>query len=78
MYHSLFAACDDPVPLICQGTWEGCILTEACGVTALAMIRRFTPSHQCASAELPEEIKNAISHRSRALQKLLKCWNSGP
>ena len=68
----------DPVPLICQGTWEGRILTEACGRTALAMIRCFTCQPSVRLAELPEEVKNAISHRSQALQKLLKCWNSRP
>ena len=69
----------DPVPLICQGTWEGRILTEACGSNGFGYDPLFyVPSHQCASAELPEEIKNAISHRSQALQKLLKCWNSRP
>ena len=69
----------DPVPLIFQGTWEGRILAEACGTNGFGYDPLFyVPSHQCASAELPEETKNAISHRSRALQKLLKCWNSGP
>ena len=69
----------DPVPLICQGTWEGRILTEACGSNGFGYDPLFyVPSHQCASAELPVEIKNAISHRGQALQKLLKCWNSVP
>ena len=69
----------DPVPLICQGTWEGRILTKACGSNGFGYDSLFyVPSHQCASAELPGEIKNAISHRGQALQKLLKCWNSGP
>ena len=69
----------DPVPLICQGTWEGRILTEACGTNGFGYDPLFyVPTHQCASAELPCEIKNAISHRGQALQKLLKCWNSRP
>lgn len=38
----------------------------------------YVPTHQCASAELPGEVKNAISHRGQALQKLLKCWNNRP
>lgn len=69
----------DPVPLICQGTWEGRILTEACGKNGFGYDPLFyVPTHQCASAELPGEVKNAISHRGQALQKLLKCWNSRP
>ena len=69
----------DPVPLICQGTWEGRILTEACGTNGFGYDPLFyVPTHQCASAELPGKIKNAISHRGQALQKLLKCWNSRP
>lgn len=69
----------DPVPLICQGTWEGRILTEACGTNGFGYDPLFyVPTLQCASAELPGEIKNAISHRGQALQKLLKCWNSRP
>jgi len=63
----------DPVPLICQGTWEGRILTEACGTNGFGYDPLFyVPTHQCASAELPGKIKNAISHRGQALQKLLK------
>jgi XTP/dITP diphosphohydrolase len=31
----------------------------------------FVPTHNCASAELPPEVKNALSHRGQALQKLL-------
>ena len=69
----------DPVPLICQGTWEGRILAEACGTNGFGYDPLFyVPTYQCASAELPGEIKNAISHRGQALQKLLKCWNSRP
>ena len=69
----------DPVPLICQGTWEGRILTEAHGSDGFGYDPLFyVPTHQCASAELPEETKNAISHRGQALQKLLKCWNNRP
>ncbi len=69
----------DPVPLICQGTWEGRILTEAYGSDGFGYDPLFyVPTHQCASAELPEETKNAISHRGQALQKLLKCWNNRP
>ena len=62
----------DPTPLICQGTWEGRILTEARGSGGFGYDPVFfVPSHGCSSAELPAEVKNALSHRGQALQKLL-------
>ena len=62
----------DPTPLICQGTWEGRILTEARGSGGFGYDPVFfVPSHGCTSAELPPEVKNALSHRGQALQKLL-------
>jgi XTP/dITP diphosphohydrolase len=62
----------DPTPLICQGTWEGRILTEARGGGGFGYDPVFfVPSHGCSSAELPAEVKNALSHRGQALQKLL-------
>ena len=69
----------DPVPQICQGTWEGRILTEASGSNGFGYDPIFyVPTHQCSSAELPQEVKDAISHRGQALQKLLTCWSSLP
>jgi XTP/dITP diphosphohydrolase len=62
----------DPTPLICHGTWEGRILTEPRGRGGFGYDPVFfVPSHGCSSAELPAEVKNALSHRGQALQKLL-------
>ena len=70
---------NDPVPLICQGTWEGRILTNTCGTNGFGYDPLFyVPTHQCSSAELPREVKDAISHRGQALQKLIKCWDNLP
>ena len=70
---------NDPVPLICQGTWEGRILTNTCGTNGFGYDPLFyVPTHQCSSAELPREVKDAISHRGQALQKLIKCWVNLP
>ena len=67
----------DPMPLICQGTWEGRILFEEQGVNGFGYDPLFfVPTHDCASAELPADIKNELSHRGQALRKLLECWNS--
>ncbi len=63
---------EDPTPLICQGTWEGRILFEPRGENGFGYDPVFfVPSHNCSSAELPPEVKNRISHRGQALQKLL-------
>lgn len=69
----------DPMPLICQGSWEGRILLQECGSNGFGYDPLFyVPTHGCASAELPAETKNAISHRGQALQRLMECWNSRP
>ncbi len=62
---------DDPTPLICQGSWEGEILTEAAGDGGFGYDPIFyVPKQQCAAAELTKEAKNGLSHRGRALQQL--------
>ena len=67
----------DPMPLICQGTWEGRILFSEEGENGFGYDPLFyVPSHNCASAKLDAATKNAISHRGQALTQLLKCWNS--
>ena len=66
---------EDPMPLICQGIWEGRILLQACGTNGFGYDPIFhVPSHNCASAQLPPEVKNSISHRALALQQLLARW----
>jgi len=63
---------DDPTPLICQGTWEGRILTSARGDGGFGYDPLFyVPAEGCGAAELAAERKNAISHRGQALQCLL-------
>tara|TARA_B110000483_G_C18159553_1_gene528774 strand:+ start:468 stop:1076 length:609 start_codon:yes stop_codon:yes gene_type:complete len=65
----------DPTPLICQGSWEGKILSEEAGVNGFGYDPLFfVPSHNCTSAELSKEIKNNLSHRGKALRELMKCW----
>ncbi|NOZ10392.1 MAG: RdgB/HAM1 family non-canonical purine NTP pyrophosphatase [Gammaproteobacteria bacterium] len=62
----------DPTPLICQGTWEGRILTQAQGQNGFGYDPVFyVPSHQCSAAQLPDDEKNRLSHRGIALRALV-------
>lgn len=64
---------EDPTPIICQGTWEGRILRQPQGENGFGYDPLFlVPEKNCSSAELPSEIKNAMSHRGKALQALLQ------
>lgn len=63
---------EDPTPLICQGTWEGVITTEPMGDNGFGYDPVFyVPTHQCSSAQLSAEEKNALSHRGQALKKFV-------
>jgi XTP/dITP diphosphohydrolase len=63
----------DPTPLICQGSWEGEILSEARGENGFGYDPLFYLSdYDCSSAELDSAVKNKISHRALASQILLK------
>lgn len=73
----------DPTPLICQGRWEGRILTAPRGTGGFGYDPVFfVPDQGCASAELPPEVKNTLSHRGQALRQLLEALrrpvNAGP
>jgi len=64
---------EDPTPIICQGTWEGVILTEPRGDNGFGYDPLFwVPDHDCSSAELSAEEKNRLSHRGQALRKMLE------
>ncbi len=63
---------EDPTPIVCQASWEGTILSEAQGEHGFGYDPLFwVPEKKCSSAQLAPEIKNAISHRAKALQLLL-------
>lgn len=64
---------EDPTPIICQGSWEGRILTAPQGEGGFGYDPLFfVPTHQCAAAELSKEEKSKISHRAIALRELLE------
>ena len=63
----------DPTPLVCQGSWEGRILTAPQGEHGFGYDPLFyVPEHDCSSAQLAPEVKNTISHRARASALLLE------
>lgn len=62
---------DDPLPLICQGEWEGEILDAPQGDQGFGYDPLFwVSSDGMSSAELPRERKNMLSHRGQALVQL--------
>jgi len=67
---------EDPMPLICEGTWEGKILHNLSGPNGFGYDPLFyVPTHKCSSAELEPAEKNRISHRAQALKKLIATLN---
>jgi len=61
----------DPCPVIAQGIWEGRILDHAVGENGFGYDPVFwVPERNCASAELPPDVKNSLSHRGQALKTL--------
>ncbi len=59
---------NDAMPMIFQGTWEGRILTEKRGNGGFGYDPIFwDPHYQKSAAEMPMAIKNAISHRAKAM-----------
>ncbi len=64
---------DDPTPIVCHGVWEGRVLFEPRGENGFGYDPIFfVPTHDCSSAQLPPEVKNALSHRGQALRQLLQ------
>lgn len=62
----------DPTPLICQGTWDGRILTRPQGNNGFGYDPLFfVAERNCSSAELSPAEKNRLSHRGKAMACLL-------
>lgn len=68
---ALLRHADDPMPIICEGIWEGRILNEASGAHGFGYDPLFwVPERKCSSAELSPADKNQLSHRARAMAQL--------
>ncbi|HVA55254.1 MAG TPA: RdgB/HAM1 family non-canonical purine NTP pyrophosphatase [Gammaproteobacteria bacterium] len=64
---------DDPMPVICEGVWEGYILEKPRGRNGFGYDPVFlVPGEDKSSAELTPEEKNRLSHRGQALRKLVQ------
>ena len=62
---------EDPRPLVAEGSWSGQILRAPRGAGGFGYDPVFLdPENACSAAELDPAIKNAISHRGRALAAL--------
>ncbi len=62
---------DDPTPIICQGSWEGEIISKQQGEQGFGYDPIFwLPAQQMTSAQLPRGLKNQLSHRGQALKQL--------
>jgi XTP/dITP diphosphohydrolase len=63
---------DDPEPLIAEGHWQGELLRAPQGEHGFGYDPLlWIASHQASAAQLPPEVKNAISHRALACTQLL-------
>lgn len=63
----------DPVPIICQGSWDGIILEQPQGENGFGYDPIFyVPEQQCSSAELTAEVKNSLSHRGQAVAQMIE------
>jgi XTP/dITP diphosphohydrolase len=68
---ALLRSPDDPQPIVVEGQWEGVILEAPRGAGGFGYDPVFLdPEHALSAAEIEPAIKNAISHRGRALAAL--------
>lgn len=64
---------DDPQPLIAEGEWHGEILPALRGDGGFGYDPLFyLPEYDKTAAELDADTKNRVSHRGRAMQKLIE------
>jgi XTP/dITP diphosphohydrolase len=72
----LMRGADDPQPLVAEGTWWGTIADEARGVGGFGYDPHFRDAETGMSgAEMPLELKNAVSHRGKAMRALIAHLN---
>lgn len=63
---------EDPQPVIAEGSWSGRIIAEPRGENGFGYDPYFLlPDLNLTAAELPPEQKNLVSHRGKALRRLM-------
>lgn len=63
---------DDPEPVIVEGRWHGEVIDTPRGAGGFGYDPYFyLPDSGCTAAELAPEVKNAVSHRGKALAALI-------
>jgi len=68
----LVRSADDPQPIIAEGEWHGTMLEAPRGGDGFGYDPLFyVPTHCRTAAELDGAIKNQLSHRGQAMQKLI-------
>lgn len=68
----------DPTPILCHGSWEGQIATNAAGRNGFGYDPIFyVPEFDCNAAELEAVQKKALSHRAKALALLRTALSGG-
>ncbi|MFZ2971568.1 MAG: RdgB/HAM1 family non-canonical purine NTP pyrophosphatase [Ferribacterium limneticum] len=68
----LVRSANDPQPIIAEGEWHGTILEAQRGADGFGYDPLFyVPTHFQTAAELDGAIKNKLSHRGQAMQKLI-------
>lgn len=66
----------DPLPVVCQATWEGEITPLQAGSHGFGYDPVFwLPGEGCTSAELAPARKQQLSHRAQALRELRLRWS---
>lgn len=69
----LVRSANDPQPIIAEGEWHGEILAEQKGEGGFGYDPLFfVPEFGQTAAELDADTKNMVSHRGRAMQKLIE------
>ena len=64
---------NDPAPLICEGVWDGSIMTAPVGTGGFGYDPVFWVAEKnCSAAQLTADEKNQFSHRGQALAQLLE------
>ena len=63
---------NDPEPIVVQARWDGVITDQPAGTGGFGYDPYFyLPESGCTAAELSAEAKNSVSHRGKAMGKLL-------